>query len=127
MTGNSLNHQGVHEGRITAALVDETIVVITIRDSYSALDLNQLPNLFQELMEKGFRRYVIDLSSTRLLNSHEIGAIVHQTRLLANHGGIVFVNPSERVQYMLELSCATPLAPLAESVEEAVALLKELP
>lgn len=125
MMWNSLNPQGVSEGRIVATLVNPSIVLITIRDTFSSLDLNQLPVLFHDLMEKGFRRYVIDLSQARLLNSHEIGAIVQHSRLLANQGGLILVNPSERIRYMLELSCATPLAPSAKSVEQAVALLKE--
>lgn len=126
MTWNSLNPQGVSEGRIVATLVNPSIVLITIRDTFSSLDLNQLPVLFRDLMEKGFRRYVIDLSRARLLNSHEIGAIVQHSHLLANQGGLILVNPSERIRYMLELSCATPLAPYADSVEQAVALLKEM-
>ncbi|MFB3786827.1 MAG: STAS domain-containing protein [bacterium] len=125
MTWNPLNLQGGNQGRIAATLIHPTIVLITMRDASSSLDLNQLPNLFLECMEKGYRRYVIDLSQIRLLNSHEIGAIVQHSRLLANQGGLVIVNPSERIRYMLELSCASPIAPSADSVEQAVAMLKE--
>lgn len=98
------------------------LVVIKMIGASNPSRMRELDSLFTELLDDHVGYFVLDLSETRMINSHQIGAIVRlaQNIMKKEQGGFAFVNPSDRIRYLLEMTCATDLAQIYDTVEEAI-------
>ena len=98
------------------------VTVIKISGSSNPKDINKLANYLRKSAKKKSYYCILDLSETRLLNSHDLGAIIQHIQDISkkDKSAFAFVNPSDRVLYLLELTCATELAPVYKTIKEAV-------
>ncbi len=98
------------------------VTVIKIKGSSNPNDINKLEKLFGKMAKKKNYYCLLDLSETRLLNSHDIGVIIKHIQNISkkDKNAFAFVNPSDRIRYLLELTCAIELAPVYKTIKEAV-------
>lgn len=95
--------------------------IVKMTGSAIPASVSELETLFQKLFQDQCLFYVIDLTGVRLINSQLIGVIVrHLQKTVSSHGKLAFVNPSDRVRYLLEITCASNLAPIYTDLEEAI-------
>jgi len=97
------------------------IALVTMTGSAVPASGNDLETLFQKLFQDECLYCILDLTGVRLINSQLIGVIVRYLQKIALlQGKLAFVNPSDRVRYLLEITCASNLAPIYNDLEEAI-------
>ncbi len=112
---------GIQEGLKMESMRRGPVTIVKMTGSAIPANVNDLETLFQKLLLDKCLFYVIELTGVRLINSQLIGVIIRHLQLLATlHGKLAFVNPSDRVRYLLEITCASILAPIYTDLEEAI-------
>lgn len=97
------------------------VAVITMRSTSEPGKLQDLEAVFEELLQNNCIHHILDLSETRLIHSHEIGAIVRHLQVLQEKNGrFIMVNPSDRVRYLLEMTRITQLASIVDDLDTAL-------
>jgi anti-anti-sigma factor len=99
-----------------------SLAIIRLRGASQPANTKSLDDLLAQLLEEDMLYYVLDLSETRMINSQQIGVIVRHIQQLMQKttGGFAFANPPDRIRYLLDMTCASDLAPIFDSVEDAI-------
>ncbi|MEM7107722.1 MAG: STAS domain-containing protein [Bacteroidota bacterium] len=89
----------------------------------SGLDIIELVNNY---IKDEIKLCVIDISGLRYINSSGIGVLITVLTKFRNKGGeVCLLNPSENVQKLLIITKLNAIFNIAETVEEAVEVLKK--
>ena len=104
--------------------------VVIIRLNEQRLDTNVAGLLKGEftiiLTDEEIKNLVLDLSQVESCDSSGLSAILLAYRLLqANEGNIKLASPTKSVRSLIEISQLDRVLPIYNSVEEAIADLKE--
>jgi len=92
----------------------------------SAAESVELRSTLQSLIDKGFRKVVIDFGKLKWANSSGIGTIVScylSLRML--DGDLRFARPNEKMDFYLRITKLDSVFTIFGTVEEAVASFKE--
>src|SRR4051795_3982537 len=74
----------------------------------------------KELLDRGHRDFVLDLTATREMGSTSIGLLTTLTRLVRQHGGeVVLANVSRPAEDYIEMMKMDAYWDIVEGVEEA--------
>lgn len=98
-----------------------SVVIIHMLGEPQPGHAHQLDEILSKLRQENILYFILDLSDTRMINSQQIGFLVRHIQQLAERkqGGFAFVNPPDRVRYLLEITCAVHLAPIYDTVDAA--------
>ena len=78
--------------------------------------------LVSNLVEKGEKRFLVDMSSTTFISSLGVGSLLRSARAAEGAGGrLKLLNPSQSVARILELSRMTDVFQIFSHEQEAVA------
>ena len=98
------------------------IVILTIQGSLIAGNLRELSQVFQKYKTRGVVWFVFDLTNVRVMQSLIIGAVLSLYKNVhAEGGGVLLINPSDQVRYVLELARVSQLISEYENVDDALA------
>ena len=98
----------------------------TVVQAHGEIDLQQSPAFHQVLVglcaEKP-KRLIIDLSEVNYIDSSGVGSLVEVFRRLKKEGNkLILVNPSERVQSVLEITKLDQFFAVVATEKEAIGL-----
>jgi anti-sigma B factor antagonist len=97
------------------------IVDVTGRLAPEGTD-DALFKLVSNLVEKGEKRFLVDMSSTTFISSLGVGSLLRSARAVEGAGGrLKLLNPSQSVARILELSRMTDVFQIFVHEQEAVA------
>jgi hypothetical protein len=108
--------------------LDGVLAVVAVRGLTHGPDAERLFDLLTDLVEQGRTRLVVDLRSSRLLNSKLLDALARvSARLDPRRGeGLAVVTETDYVLTMLEIAASGGVLMLASSRGEALEALSEL-
>ena len=107
-----------------AFLSDPNIVIFSVIDHIPLIHLSRAEDALRELVQKGHRRIVIDLSAANRISSNGVGIAVYYHIVLAQRNGkLVIVKAPESVMKRI-WNFVQPAIPLADTVEDAIAILQ---
>ena len=110
---------------MTARLRGE-VVVINLAWAYGERDEDELSALIVQLLEQGFRIFLLNLVRSRCLAASEIGGLVRASRAVTRKGGnLGLLDPQERVRHLLAMRLASRFD-VFTSEDEAVRRLHDL-
>ena len=112
--------------KISSIGTHEDILFIAIRGSLDTVAAYHLQEQVEAFIEKGQGKFLIDLKDLKHLSSAGVGlfsAIILD--LHRHHGHVVFINLSEQVYEILQLTNLLEIFTIASSQEEAIALLEK--
>lgn len=99
----------------------QAIQVVKVEQLLNELDNNLILKEVQNRIEKGFNKFVIDLSSLNFMNSVGLNFMISVMNRSKNSGGdLTLANANAQVVNLLEITKLTPMFKLAPSVEKAV-------
>lgn len=101
-------------------------VSLALRGYLDAHTVNDFESFMDDSIEKGSRRFLLDISELNYISSAGIGAIMSLTqRLRRAEGELVLVQPSDKVFRILDKLGFTKIFRLAQSPDEARKLLAD--
>jgi len=112
--------------KISAIATHEDILLITIRGVLDTVAAYHLQEQVEALIETGQGKFLIDLKDLEQLSSAGVGlfsAIILD--LQRHHGRVVFINLSDQVYEILNLTNLIEIFTIARSLQEAIRLLEE--
>lgn len=81
----------------------------------------------QDCIDQGFTKFVVNLEGMPYTNSVGLNFLISlQARCQDREGALVIANISNKIIQLLEITKLQPLFTITESVEDALALIKEL-
>lgn len=111
--------------KISTIEAEQQIVLVTIRGSLDTVAAFHLQEQVQDLINAGHCKFLINLKELEHIGSAGIGlfsAIILD--LERHHGKVVFINISEQVYEILQLTRLIEIFTIAQTQKEAVALLE---
>lgn len=103
----------------TESLSTET-VVIHVGEALDFRNADEFKSTFQEYVEDGVRQFILDFSSTEVLDSTGLGSIFSLYREISpDEGKVAFANVSEPVQVVVQLTRTYKVFRQFPSVEAA--------
>lgn len=117
MSNNDLN--------ISTIEAEELVVLITIRGSLDTVAAYHLREQVETFINTGHYKFLINLQELEQISSAGVGlfsAIILD--LDRHHGKVVFINISEQVHDILKLTHLIEIFTIAQTQEEAIALLE---
>ena len=85
----------------------------------------ELVSLANDHINDGVNSCVIDISNVRYINSSGIGVLITLlTKFRNKEGEVILVKPSKTVEKLLLITKLSSIFQIAESVDEAISLLK---
>lgn len=111
--------------RIKEIGAQNDITLITIRGSLDTVVAYHLQEQVEALIENGCYKYLIDLKELKHISSAGVGLFSAVILDLQRHNGeIIFVNIPDQVHQVLKITRLIEILTLAESMEEALAILE---
>jgi anti-sigma B factor antagonist len=113
---------------LSAVEIDAHRQVLVVAGELDLFGVPDLKRTLAELIERGVRRVVVDLSAVTFLDSTALGVILGAMRRLRARGGelaVVNLNPS--ITQLLEITGLDQMLAVLPSLQEALALLGEAP
>lgn len=101
------------------------IVILSIIGSPSAVGRKELEQQLDGFFNRDYRWFIIDLTKARMLQSAMIGVILGMAKKVLTDGGLCIVSPSERIQYVLDITRVSGIIPTYDSVDDAIESFKE--
>jgi anti-sigma B factor antagonist len=99
----------------------QTIQVVKVEDLYSEISNNEILSDVQSYIEKGFNKFVIDLSDLRFMNSVGLNFLLSMMKNSEKSGGeLAVANANEQILGLLEITKLKQLFNLKPSVETAL-------
>ena len=99
----------------------QAIQVVKVEQLLNELDNNLILKEVQNRIEKGFNKFVIDLSNLNFMNSVGLNFMISVMNRSKNSGGdLALANANAQVINLLEITKLTPMFKLAPSVEKAI-------
>jgi anti-sigma B factor antagonist len=98
----------------------EGVCVVTPAGEIDLASAPKLKSSLVELLDDGFRQFVLDLSAVRYLDSTGLGVLIAFSRRLTGDGQVVLAEAPESVLGLLELTGLDSQFPTYASVEEAL-------
>ncbi len=99
----------------------EKIAIISLHGSFLMGEVDDLRNTITDFHEKGLNHFLLDLSETRIMQSHVIGQLLNLSQeILNDNGKICLINPNERVQFVLHLTRVSDIIPIFETHQEGL-------
>ena len=111
--------------KISSVGTHKDILFIAIRGSLDTVTAYHLQEQVEALIETGQVKFLIDLKDLEHLSSAGVGlfsAIILDVQ--RHHGRVVFINLSEQVYEILQLTNVLEIFMIASSQEEAIVLLE---
>ena len=110
--------------KISTFEAKEHIVLLTIRGSLDTVAAYHLQERVEALVNAGHYKFLVNLQELEQISSAGVGlfsAIILD--LERHHGKVVFLNISEQVYEILQMTHLIEIFTIARSQEEAIALL----
>ena len=96
------------------------VTTVAINGRFDFRAVPQFARVMEQLIAKGERKIVLDLSKLDYLSSYGFGALLHRSSTLKLTGGdIFFCNIPPKIKGMLDLFGATSHLEIFDTVEEA--------
>lgn len=87
-------------------------------------EAGQINDAINDLIDKGKRRFVIDLAKTEWMNSSGLGILIGAaTTLKNNNGKMVLIHVSDRIMNLLKITKLITVFEISDSLDEAINLL----
>lgn len=102
----------------------QNAVIVELNGSVDPSSIDDFDAIFDDLLEKGSIRIVMDLAKLKYINSTGMGMMVQYYDQLADEGGgLVLMTVQAKIILVLEMLGLQELFPIVSSEEEAVAAL----
>ncbi|GAK56857.1 anti-sigma factor antagonist [Candidatus Vecturithrix granuli] len=111
--------------KVSTIEAEEQIVLMTIRGSLDTVVVFHLQEQVETLINAGHYKFLINLQELEHISSAGVGlfsAIILD--LERHHGKVVFINIPEQVYDILKLTHLIEIFTIAQTQEEAIALLE---
>ncbi|MDD2715300.1 MAG: STAS domain-containing protein [Candidatus Wallbacteria bacterium] len=80
-----------------------------------------LQEYLEKLLQHRIYKIILDLSEATYINSRGIGVITQYYKLSREKGGgLVMINPSEKIQNILKITFLTKILPVLEDINQAL-------
>jgi len=102
-----------------------SVQVLQIENLLNEYDNRIILEKVEDKIESGFTNFAIDLSETDFMNSVGLNFLIAvRTRSQENGGDLAVVNPTPRVQSLLEMTKLESVFQIVDSVDEAIRLFE---
>jgi anti-sigma B factor antagonist len=99
----------------------QTIQVVKVEDLLNELTNKEILNDVQSYVEKGFNKFIIDLSDLRFMNSIGLNFLISMMKNSKNSGGeLAVANANDQIIGLLEITKLKKMFNLKPSVEKAL-------
>ena len=100
---------------------DDVLIVSLTGKLMGEPECSALKNTVERSIERGFKKVVMDFANLKWANSSGIGAIIScYLTLKRQDGDLKFAQPTERVNFYLEISKLDTLFEIYDSLEDAI-------
>jgi anti-sigma B factor antagonist len=102
------------------------IVIITLKgDMMGEPDTGTFREKISELLEKGMKKIILDLSGVKWMNSLGLGALISTFTSVKNHGGeMVIANVTKKVESLFMITQLIKVFKHYDSVDDAITALE---
>lgn len=106
---------------LSSQQMDEQTAVLSIGGEVDLYTVPQLKEEILELIERGVRRLVVNLSDTQYLDSTALGALIGGLkRLREREGELRLASPQPRIRKLLEITRLHNVFDVCDSVSDAL-------
>jgi len=96
------------------------VVVVRVGESLDFRNADNFKATFQDYVEGGTRKFILDFSETEVLDSTGLGSIFSLYREVSpDNGQVAFANVSQPVEVVVQLTSAYKVFHQFETVQEA--------
>ncbi len=102
------------------------IVIITLKgDMMGEPDTGAFRDKIRELLDKGMKRIILDLSGVKWMNSLGLGALISAFTSVKNHEGeMVIANVTKKVESLFMITQLIKVFKHYDTVDEAISALQ---
>lgn len=102
------------------------ILILEVRNLFNEFVIRDILKAAQAKIEKGFSKFVVDLSAVEYMNSVGLNLLINLKTKSKDFGGqVVVANASKKIIHLLEVTKLKPLFCLTDSVDEAIQSLSD--
>ena len=102
------------------------IQILKVSNLINEFVIKDILKAAQAKIEKGFSKFVVDLSAVEYMNSVGLNLLINLITKSKDIGGrVAVVNASAKIMHLLEVTKLKPMFQLASSIDEAVQSLKD--
>ncbi len=84
-------------------------------------EAGQINDAINELIDKGKKKFIIDLAKTEWMNSSGLGILIGAiTTLKNNNGKLVLIHVSDRIMNLLRITKLASVFEIADSLDDAI-------
>lgn len=105
---------------------DKKAAVIKIPTRLDASNSLPFKDKLNEIIDKGFKYILIDLSKTNFIDSSGLGALVGKiSTCRKNNGDIRLISPTQRVVEILQITNLDKILKIYKSIDDAMKVIEE--
>ncbi len=109
------------------SLLENDIIKIEMPEEIDLVNSQEIKkNVYEESIEKGYKKVILDFSKTKYIDSTGLGIIVAiHKQVLMNAGALALINFDSNIRNLLKMTSLDRIFNIFESEEEAIEFLNK--